>query len=541
MLLAPRAGGAQQGPAAPPEVALAQRLLGARQFDSAARILEPLARSAPQNGQAWVLLGQAHRGLGHYDAASEALRKAFAIPAARRRAALLLFLMAADSGRKDEAARWLPEVRSAGVDFTTLVGNPEVARLRGDTRFALLFPSKREFDRPFAEDVRIIHEWRGDSAGAEFGWIARGIGDVDGDRVEEVAVSAPGHPPAGSGRGEVFVYSGRSGALLWRRQGDQDARLGTSLEAAGDVNADGVPDVIAGAPGVNAVLVFSGRDGVQLLRFAGDSADQDLGTSGGGVGDVNRDGHADVVAGAPSGAGGAGRVYIFSGKDGSRLHTLAGEKPGDSFGSASSGGRGFILVGAGSGGPQNLGRVYVYEGLQAKPKFVKDADETGRGFGGMFVTVMGDANADGTPDIFVSDYANAAKGPATGRGYVISGKDGAGLLTVTGDTAGVSHGVGAARTGDVNGDGHDDLVLGAWQYSVAAWSGGRVQVVSGKDGTVLQTFTGRVPGETLGFDAVGIGDVDGDGAIDFLLTSGWSMANGYRTGRTYVVAGERKR
>jgi hypothetical protein len=48
-----------------------------------------------------------------------------------------------------------------------------------------------------------------------------------------------------------------------------------------------------------------------------------------------------------------------------------------------------------------------------------------------------------------------------------------------------------------------------------------------------------VPGETLGFDAVGVGDVDGDGATDYLVTSAWSMVHGVRSGRAYVVAGRR--
>lgn len=545
LALAPHAAQSQQGPAPPPEIARAQRLLAASQFDSAARVLEPLTRSAPQNGQAWVLLGQAHRGLGHYDAAVESLGKAFAIPASRRRAALLLFLTTADSGRRDEAFRWLGEVRSSGVDFTTLVGNPEVERLRGDRRFAVLFPSRAELERPFAERVRIIHEWRGDSAGAEFGWIARGIGDVDGDGAEEVTVSAPGHPPVGSGKGEVFVYSGRSGALLWRREGESGALLGTSLEAAGDVNADGTPDVVAGAPGVNAVIVYSGRDGAELLRLAGDSADQGLGGSAAGIGDFDGDGRGDLVAGASqsnAAGAGAGRAYVFSGKDGRRLLTLDGEQPGDGFGSATGGGAGrFFIIGAVGGGQRRRGRIYVYDRLDARPRFVRDADSTGQAFAGMFVSLAGDVNADGTPDVFTTDFPNNAKGPATGRAYVYSGKDGTELLVLTGDTAGVGYGVGAAHTGDVNADGHDDLVIGAWQHYAQAWSGGAIFVASGKDGRVLRTITGRVPGETLGFDAVGIGDVDGDGLADYLVTSAWSVVNGYRSGRTYIVAGERMR
>jgi len=93
----------------------------------------------------------------------------------------------------------------------------------------------------------------------------------------------------------------------------------------------------------------------------------------------------------------------------------------------------------------------------------------------------------------------------------------------------------------VDGGGRADLAVGSWQFAGAAWSGGKVTVYSGRDGRALRRFTGRIAGETLGFDAVGIGDVDGDGAVDYLLTSAYSMVNGHRAGRAYVVAGQRAR
>jgi len=61
---------------------------------------------------------------------------------------------------------------------------------------------------------------------------------------------------------------------------------------------------------------------------------------------------------------------------------------------------------------------------------------------------------------------------------------------------------------------------------------------SGKDGSLIRAWTGKVPGETFGFDATGMGDVDGDGATDFLLTSAWSAVNGSRSGRMYLLSGK---
>ena len=223
-----------------------------------------------------------------------------------------------------------------------------------------------------------------------------------------------------------------------------------------------------------------------------------------GIGDFNGDGHAEVIASAPSSdaAGkGAGRIYVFSGKDGRRLLTLDGERAGDGYGSTIGGGGGrYFIVGAGTAGPKNQGRVYVYDRLARKPRFVKDADESGAALGAMFVSVVGDVNADGTPDVYAADFANSAKGPFTGRVYVYSGRNGEPILTLTGDAAGEGFGIGAARVGDVDRDGHDDVIAGTWQHGGAAWSGGRVVVHSGKDGSALWKITGRVPGETLGFE-----------------------------------------
>ncbi len=61
---------------------------------------------------------------------------------------------------------------------------------------------------------------------------------------------------------------------------------------------------------------------------------------------------------------------------------------------------------------------------------------------------------------------------------------------------------------------------------------------SGKDGRVLRTVTGALKGDAFGFDATGIGDLNGDGTIDFLITSAWSSAAGEKSGRVYVIAGK---
>ena len=70
-----------------------------------------------------------------------------------------------------------------------------------------------------------------------------------------------------------------------------------------------------------------------------------------------------------------------------------------------------------------------------------------------------------------------------------------------------------------------------WQFASGAPSGGKIYIYSGKDGALTRTITGNVPGETLGFDTTGIGNVNGNGVVDSLLTSAWSAINGTRYGR----------
>ncbi|MBI3745891.1 MAG: SgcJ/EcaC family oxidoreductase, partial [Chloroflexi bacterium] len=200
------------------------------------------------------------------------------------------------------------------------------------------------------------------------------------------------------------------------------------------------------------------------------------------------------------------------------------------------GGKTTWMVGAPGGGPRNTGRVYVYEGLSVEPRHEIDSDATGAALGAMFLAVPGDLDGDGTPDTYSSDFSNRAKGPSTGRVYVHSGRDGHPLLTLTGETAGEGFGTSPADAGDVDGDGRPDLIVGAWQYAGAAIAGGKAYLYSGRDGKPLATFTCRTPGDTFGFDAVGMGDVDGDGAVDLLITSGWSAVKGHHSGRVFLLS-----
>jgi hypothetical protein len=401
----------------------------------------------------------------------------------------------------------------------------------------------------FVEPVRVIHEFRGAAAGGQFGWIAQNIGDVDGDGVDDLATSAPTIEIAGPRAGRIYTYSGATGELLWTADGQEGWLLGMGIDAAGDVNADGVPDVVTGAPNIQTgpghTVVFSGVDGSVLLDVSVDESDDHFGRKVYGVGDLNGDGHGDLIAGAPAsdaGGEGSGAAYVISGADGEILAKLVGEEAGLRFGAAVSGGmsgdRQLLVVGAPDAGENKGGRVYVYEWSdgEAHEAFRIETDEKGAELGGMFVSVVGDIDADGCADVYASDWAHAELGQQTGRIYVHSGATGERLYTLTGEAAGDGFGIGPARTGDVDGDGHADLIIGAWQHAGAAKSGGKSYLYSGATGELVRTYTCKVEGDTWGFDTSGMGDVDGDGAVDFLITSAWSGVGGEKNGRMFIIS-----
>ncbi len=541
---------AERDPKPAAGISAAMALLQSHDADGAIKILKEITTNEPKNTKAWRALGAAFKEKHDWNQAlsayQEALKNGPEAPTTLYGMGALYSL----KGDNDKAFEWLAKAKATKkADLTGIDQDSDLSSLKSDPRFAELRPKAEDFRDPFVEKVRVIREWDGEGRNDQFGWIARSVGDVDGDRIPDFVTSAPTNSAGGENAGRVYLYSTGTGKLLWQKTGEPKGQLGSGLECAGDVNADGISDVVASAPYAGVVYIYSGKDGSVLYTFKSPHPGKEsFGQHVDGVGDINGDGFSDIIVGAPPppppylpAGKGVGHAYLYSGKDGTLLLTLSGETEGDRFGSAVAGysraGQSLLVVGAPQGGPRHKGRVYVYDSLSLKPRFIIEGDDTSVGLGAMFVSVLGDLNADGTPDVYASDWSNSAKGPSTGRIYVYSGRDGKHLLTLTGEAEGEGFGTCPGIAGDVDGDGYPDLIIGAWQYSGGAMSAGRASIFSGKTGELVQTYTCRTPGDTFGFDAVGLGDVDRDGKIDFLVTSGWSGIHGYHSGRVFLIGG----
>ena len=377
---------------------------------------------------------------------------------------------------------------------------------------------------------------QGERGGDQSGYSVASAGDVNGDGFDDLIVGAPGADGPSDGRysaGDSYVIFGKAGgfgatidlATITSGDGSQGFvlqgelvfdRSGTSVASAGDINGDGFDDLIVGASGADGPAdgrnsagdsyVIFGRvggfgatidlatltsgDGSQGFVLQGDSNYDQSGASVASAGDINGDGFDDLIVGAREADGPAdgrekaGDSYVIFGKAGGFAATidLATLTSGD-------GSQGFVLQG-------------------------EDAYDQS----GFSVASAGDVNGDGFDDLIVGA---AYAGPVAGDSYVIFGKSsgfgatidlatitaGIGGFVIHGELATDRSGRSVASAGDVNGDGFDDLIVGA-PYAerpvYGPYNGGHSYVIFGSatigGSTDAVTQAGTDASETLNGD-----------------------------------------
>jgi len=428
--------------------------------------------------------------------------------------------------------------------------------------FALFNASHQERFFPASKPLGVTPDWiaTGEGEANNFGYSVSSAGDVNGDGYADIIVGADRYKEF---TGRVHVYLGSSAGPaaypIFSASGeDVNNHFGYSVGTAGDVNGDGYADIIVGAYHYKeftgrAYLYAGNANGVDtapLATFTGETPNIYFGRSVGTAGDVNGDGYDDVIIGAQAYDNWTGQVFVFTGSpnglNATPIFTATGEGPSNSFGhsvgtAGDVNGDGYadIVVGA-HGYADFTGRAYVYlggaDGLSPNRTFTIMGENINDTFGHS-VSTAGDVNGDGYDDIVVgaSHYNHG-----TGRVYVyVGGFNGLSttpVFTATGEGENDNFGFSVGSAGDVNGDGFADVIVGAYQYNDFM---GQIYVYFGDTAGLISypafTAIGESQSTSFGYSVSTAGDANGDGYDDIVI--GATAYNNW-TGRAYLYFGQ---
>ncbi|MBN1900887.1 FG-GAP repeat protein [Candidatus Sumerlaeota bacterium] len=420
----------------------------------------------------------------------------------------------------------------------------------------------------------------GNEANIFFAQSASLAGDVNGDGFSDVIIGSPFY-----GNGRAYAYygspSGLSESQNWMGESDIGASsFGRSVSTAGDVNGDGFADVIIGAPyyGMGAAFVFhgsgSGLSATADWEINSGQSNIDFGGSVKTAGDVNGDGFSDIIIGAPQykyANQEEGIALIFYGSNqglkepaspltpdillkSNQYNSLfgksvapAGDVNGDGFSD--------VIIGA-PGFTANLlseGAAFVFYGSGGKlggaPNWYKEGTQDNSYFG-VCVNSAGDINGDGYADIIIGAerYDNGEIGEGAAFAYLgsQSGMNSIYDWMAEGDQTESGFGRAVSSAGDVNGDGYDDIIIGAYNYNNGVTPTGRAFVWHGATsglgdyGTPANAdWSANIDKEqsNFGLSVDTAGDVNGDGYSD-IIVGAFGYSNGESTeGAAFVWHG----